>query len=98
MFKCKKNKFWLENISNLFCKFTLLPLHGMSVAEQMNSLSRLSIMIFFILLLLGFRFSGLFLVISLLFIIILYYIERNSMERFKTEYKYKNKRKRSTRS
>jgi len=86
MFKCKKNKFWLENISNLFCNFTLLPLQGMSLAAQMNSLTRLSIMIFFILLLLGFKFCGLFLLISLLFIIILYYIERNNMERFKTEY------------
>jgi hypothetical protein len=86
MLKCKKNKFWLENIPNLFCTFTLLPLQGMSLAAQMNALSRFSIIIFFVLLLLGFRFSGLFLLLSLLFIIILYYIERNNMERFKTEY------------
>ena len=86
MFKCKKNKFWLENISNLFCTFTLLPLQGMSLAAQMNSLTRLSIIIFFVLLLFGFKFSGLFILLSLLFIIILYYIERNNMERFKTEY------------
>ena len=84
--KCRKNKFWIENIANLFCEFTLLPLDGMSLAEQMNALSRLVIIIFLVLLLLGVRFSILFLLLSLLFIIILYYIQRNNMERFKAEH------------
>jgi len=84
--KCKKNKLWIENISNLFCTSNLIPLNGMSLAEQMNSLSRLVIIIFFVLFLFKFKFSGLFLLISLLFIIILYYIQKNNMEQFHAEY------------
>ena len=84
--KCRKNKFWIENIANLFCEFTLIPLDGMRLAEQMNALSRLVIIIFLVLLLIGVRFSILFLLLSLLFIIILYYIQRNNMERFKAEH------------
>ena len=85
MLKCQKNKLWLENIPNLFCSYTLIPLDGMSLAEQMNSLTRLVITIFMILLTIGFRFSVLFLLLSLLFIIILYYIQKNTMERFGAE-------------
>ena len=55
--KCKKNKLWLENISNLFCTCNLIPLNGMSLAEQMNSLSRLVIVIFFVLYLFKFKCS-----------------------------------------
>ena len=84
--KCRKNKFWIENIANLFCEFTLIPLDRMSLAEQMNALSRLVIIIFLVLLLLGVRFSILFLLLSLLFIIILYYIQRNNMERLNAEH------------
>jgi hypothetical protein len=85
MLECKKNKIWIEHISNLFCSANIVPLDGMSLAEQMNSLSRLVIIIFIILLIIDFRFSGLFLLLSLIFIIILYYIQKNSMERFGAE-------------
>lgn len=85
MFKCLKNKIWLENMPSLFCSPSLVPLDGMSLAEQMNSLTRLVIVIFIILLIIDYRFSGLFFLISLLFIIILYYIQKNNMERFGTE-------------
>ncbi len=86
MLKCQKNKLWLENITNLFCSFSLVPLDGMNLAEQMNSLTRLVVVVFIVLLLLDFRFSLLFLLLSLLFIIILYYIQKKNMETFKTEY------------
>lgn len=86
MIQCQKNKLWLEKISNLFCSFNLIPLDGMSLAEQMNSLTRLVIIVFIILLLLGFSHSLLFLLLSLLFIIILYYIQKKNMESFRTEY------------
>jgi hypothetical protein len=86
MLKCQKNKFWLENITNLFCTFSLVPLDDMTLAEQMNALTRLVIVVFLVLLLVGFRFSLLFLLLSLLFIIILYYIQKKNMETFKAEY------------
>ena len=86
MIKCRKNKFWLENVSNLVCSFNLIPLEGMSLADQMNALTRMVIIIFFVLILLDFNFSGIFLLLSLSFIIILYYIQKNNMERFHAEY------------
>jgi hypothetical protein len=58
----------------------------MSIAEQMNSLSRLVIVMFIVLLLFKFKYSILFLLLSLLFIIILYYIQKNTMEKIKAEY------------
>jgi len=85
MLKCEKNKLWVENIQNLFCSYTIIPMTEMTLAEQMNSLSRLVIFIFMILLTIGFQSSVLFLAISLLFIIILYYIQKNRMERFVAE-------------
>jgi len=82
MLTCQKNKLWIENISNLFCDTSLIPLEGMSLAEQMNALTRLVIIVFLILFLLGYEQSILFLLLSLLFIIILFYIQSKNMENF----------------
>ena len=71
MIKCQKNKFWLENPVNLLCSVDILPLDDMSLAEQMNCLTRLVVIIFFILIFFGFKQSLLFLLLSLLFIIYL---------------------------
>ena len=86
MFKCQKNKFWMEKPINLFCTMDVVPLDEMSIAEQMNSLTRLVVIVYFILTLVGFKYSLLFLLLSLLFIIILYYIQKNNMEQFRAEY------------
>lgn len=85
MFKCK-NKIWVENISELFCSTNIIPIEGESLESQMNSITRLVFIIYFALMLLEFKSSNLFLLLSLLFIIILYYIQRKQMENFKTEY------------
>lgn len=85
-------KLWLENIPELFCNINLIPMCGMSLASQMNAITRLVILIFFILLLLNFRYSILFLLLSLLFIIIMYYIQKGQMEHFSSE-KYTPNRK-----
>ena len=76
MVSCTKNKFWLENPVQLFCSYDLIPLDSMSLSEQMNALSRLVFFVSIILLLLGFKQSILFLLISLVFIIIIYYIQK----------------------
>ena len=86
MFKCQKNKFWLEKPINLFCTLDIIPLDDMSIAEQMNALTRLVVLVYFILSLVGFKYSLLFLLISLLLIIILYYIQRNQMRNLNTEH------------
>ena len=73
------NKFWLENFKNLFCSFNLVPIIGESLEEQMNSLTRLVFVIFFMLLLLDYKFDLLFLFLSNIIIIIIYYLQRTKM-------------------
>ena len=85
MLRCT-NKLWIENINDLFCNTSIIPLEGMSLESQMNALSRLVIVVFLVLILLRFKSSTLFLLLSLLFIIILYYIQRKQMETFKAEH------------
>jgi len=84
--KCN-NKFWLESFKDLFCSSNLAPLPDMSLEEQMNALTRTVFIIFIILLLLDYRYDLLFLFISLIFIIILYYIQKKQM---KENYKLPN--------
>ena len=69
MFKCAKNNLWFENPLNLVCNADLVPLEGMTYAEQMNSITRLVILIFIVMILVGFNNSFFFLV--LLFFLVL---------------------------
>ena len=86
MFKCQKNKFWLKNPLNLLCGMNIIPLNNMNISEQMNSITKFVILVYFVLLLSNFKYSLLFLLISLLLIIILYYIQRNQMQHLNTEH------------
>ena len=86
MFRCRKNYFWLENFSNLVCSSSVIPLSSMNQAEQLNALTRLVLIIFLILLLFDYKWAPLFLFLSILLIIILYYIQRRQMDKFKAEY------------
>ena len=63
MFKCAKNKLWLENPLNLVCDFSVVPLEGMTYSEQMNAITRLTILIFLVLFLVGFKDSFFFLIL-----------------------------------
>ncbi len=74
------DKMWLQNLGALFSSFQLVPTNTMSLADQTNSLTRLIGVIFIILLLFDFRYSIHFLIISTLVLIILYYIQRNTMQ------------------
>lgn len=86
MLKCRKNDFWLENIPNLVCSTELVPLQGMSLASQLNAVTRLSLVVFIVLLILDVKWAPLFLLLSILFIIILYYIQKSQMEKFRAEH------------
>jgi hypothetical protein len=90
MFKCAKNNLWFENPLNLVCNSDLVPLEGMTYSEQMNAITRLVILIFIVMILVGFNNSFFFLIISLVFIIILYYLQRKQMERTSENYSYNN--------
>lgn len=70
------SKLWLENPLNLFCDYRLIPKEGENMEKNMNSITRLVLVVALILFLVNFKHTVLFLLISLLMIIILYYIQR----------------------
>lgn len=72
-----KNVFWLENVFELFCNVQIIPTLSMSLESQFNALTRLFIIISVLLFIVtGFQTSFTFLIFSILFIIILYYIQK----------------------
>ena len=79
MSKCEK-KFWFNNVSELFSNTDITINNTMSIEDKMNSLSRITIYIFFLLLVFKCKNSFLFLIFSLLIIIIIYYINKKQME------------------
>jgi len=73
------SKFWLNNPKVLLDNLKIIPKADMNIDDQMNCLTRLVILIFLILFLFGYQQSLLFLILSIIFIIILYYIKNNKM-------------------
>ena len=75
----KHQTFWLENPKYLFSDVRVLPKNDMTLEGQMNCLTRLVILVFLILFLVGYKQSVLFLILSIIFIIILYYLQKSKM-------------------
>ncbi len=71
-----ETKFWLENMKFLFCSAQIVPLSNMNLEDQMNSLSRMVLIMFILFFLINWKSDIIFLIISLIFIIILYYIKK----------------------
>lgn len=69
--------FWFEDLQSLFEDITMFPSPDMTLEEQMNSVTRLILLIWVCFYILEYPFHHLFLIISIIFIIILYYIQRN---------------------
>ena len=81
MLRCN-GKFWIEKIQDLVCDFRMLPCHSMTFEQQMNALTRLAVVTAVIIGLLGYNSCALiFLLFSLTLIIILYYVQRNNMNK-----------------
>ena len=72
-------QFWSRDIKNLWKSSYVIPTPNQSTEEQLNCISRLAICVFILLFVFKFKHSGLFLTISLLFIIIIYYIQNTRM-------------------
>ena len=85
--KCPKDTIWFDNILQLCCSDKLLPMNGMGANEQLNAITRLIILTTIILFLMDYEHTLFFLLISMLFIIILYYIQMSNKERFTTNCK-----------
>lgn len=83
----KTERFWLEDFKTLFNDIKILPKHDMSMEKQMNCISRFIILVFIILYFIEYKQSVLFLILSLFFIIILYYLQKSKMT---TLEKYEN--------
>ena len=71
--KSRNDKVWWEYFPNLFCTFNLLPNLNNNLTQEINSTTRLIIVIFLIFLVFDFKYAVLFLVISNIFIILYYY-------------------------
>jgi len=74
--KYDKERFWLENPESLFCNIRLIPNEKMSLTEQLNTLTRLVILLYIVSVIIGIRNGWIFLFLALLLIIIIYYIEK----------------------
>ena len=71
--------FWLEHPTILFREIKFLPKHDMNLEQQMNCITRLVVFVFLILYLVNYQQSILFLILSIIFIIILYYLQKSKM-------------------
>lgn len=72
-------KFWLEDPKFLFSILKIIPKDDMTLESQMNCLSRLVLLVSLILYLVNYKQAFLFMLLSLFFIIILYYLQKSKM-------------------
>lgn len=82
---CEKT-FWLKNPSCLFDELTVIPTENMTLAEKMNAITRLVILIFIIMLIFEYKYSIHFLLIAILLIIIYYYSKKKENKKKKTKF------------
>jgi len=90
----KNEVFWLQYPFILFKEIKFVPKEKMSYEEQVNCITRLVIFIFLIMYLLGSKHAILFLLLSIIFIIILYYLQKSKMttcEPYKEKMNYNTK-------
>ena len=83
---CKQNEVWWKHIPNLLCSHNIIPDKNSSLNVEINSITRLVIIIFLVFLIFDIKYALLFLVISNIFII-LYYLQK-SKEMSKTRESY----------
>lgn len=70
-------RFWVEDPRELFCNISTVPDYSTSINIQLNALTRLVVLIAIFLLLVNKTLSLVFLFVSILFIILIYYIQRD---------------------
>lgn len=73
---CINRKFWLESPVVLLNNIQVVPIYTIGLAEQLNAITRLVLIVTVIMWLFNFKYTGQFLAISLAFIICVYYIQR----------------------
>lgn len=86
---CVDKKFWLENPGALLSNIQVVPLNTVTLAEQLNAVTRLVFIVAIIMWLFNFKYTPHFLIISLVFIICIYYIQKRTMQRCQENYENK---------
>ena len=74
----EKENFWLETPIHLFKQLTFIPKSYMNLEEKMNAITRFIFFVFLILYMIGYNQSILFLILSIIFIIIFYYLQKSN--------------------
>ena len=74
-----KGRFWTENFSDILCSYKILPVQGMSLEEKFNALTRLLFFFWGVYAMIDFKNSLFVLAISLVIIILLYYLQKRKM-------------------
>lgn len=82
--------FWLEDITQLVQDPMILPESHCSLEEQLNAVTRGIVILWVFLYLINYKHHSIFLLLSIIFIIILYYIERNTMKESYTSHQTTN--------
>ena len=70
--KCCGETFWLKNPSSLFCSVSPIPHGSLASGERLNALTRFVIYISIIMLVSNYKYTKAFLVLSVVFIILIY--------------------------
>lgn len=71
-------KSWVEDPASILKSFNISPVN--SLGDRINTYTRLSLVVTVVLMLSGFKHSLLFLLLSLVLIILLYYLQKRSMQ------------------
>ena len=77
---CDKEEFWIKNPTNLFCSLNPFVHTDKYSPKHLNSVSRLILYISLILYFINYKYWYIFLLLSLLFVILLYWFTNNKLE------------------
>ena len=73
-------KYWIANPIDLFLHFTLFPSASMSIESKLNSLMRLCLIVFAVLIAVGYHFAVLFLALATAINVIFYFACRGAYQ------------------
>lgn len=85
MSRCNSS-FWLYSVKDLFCSIQIIPTTHMTKQQKFNALTRLVLILFLILWCIDLKLASIFLILSLIIIIILYYLQRKPMTDIKENF------------
>jgi hypothetical protein len=73
-------RFWMPNVGDLITHISILPKEDMSLGAKLNSIMRLSLIIFVVLMIIHFKYAIPFLVIASIINIAFYMLYKNKYD------------------